>query len=304
MRKLLSAAIICSILASPFAFSESEENTNFNPYSEVWKNQDSKEWGDTPLFVKTLVMRISDVYDKDKKENLVSPFSVIWLQQVLKEPKKYNLTKEDQDWIKTTLVSSAEKGSDQWRPVVNQDQNIQDNKDIVIAKSIENKDIEKDESPLVVKSEKEISPVDVANNTEKAEQDKIEEVKVVPEPKKEIPVITKKEENKVIEKIEIAKNDTEKTNKLTKNNEKENKNVIVMKADTNKGMKEKEILIPVEKVSNVNIKNENQSKIQAILNENNWLPSVIKQLLMIMAGMSMIFYMIFRNKNTKVTKGK
>lgn len=297
MRKLISAAIICSVLASPFAFSESEDNTNFNPYSEVWKNQDSKEWGDTPLFVKTLVMRISDVYDKDKKENMVSPFSVIWLQQVLKEPKKYNLTKEDQDWIKTALVRSAEKGSDQWRPVVNQDQNIQENKDIAIAKSIENKDIEKNESQLAVKSEKEISPIYVANNTAKVEEEKIEEVKVVPEPKKENPVIIKKEENKV-----IAKNDTEKTNKLTKNNEKENKNVIVMKEDTNKGTKE--ILIPVEKVSNVNIKNENQSKIQAILNENNWLPSVIKQLLMIMAGMSMIFYMIFRNKNTKVTKGK
>lgn len=302
MRKLISAAIICSVLASPFAFSESEENTNFNPYSEVWKNQDSKEWGDTPLFVKTLVMRISDVYDKDKKENMVSPFSVIWLQQVLKEPKKYNLTKEDQEWIKTALIRSAEKGSDQWRPVVNQNQNIQENKDIAIAKSVENKDIEKDESPLAVKSEKEISPIYVANNTAKAEEEKIEEVKVVPEPKKENPVITKKEENKVIEKIEIAKNDTEKTNKLIKKNEKENKNVIVMKEDTNKGTKE--ILIPVEKVSNVNIKNENQSKIQAILNENNWLPSVIKQLLMIMAGMSMIFYMIFRNKNTKVAKGK
>lgn len=302
MRKLISAAIICSVLASPFAFSESEENTNFNPYSEVWKNQDSKEWGDTPLFVKTLVMRISDVYDKDKKENMVSPFSVIWLQQVLKEPKKYNLTKEDQDWIKTALVRSAEKGSDQWRPVANQDQNIQENKDIAIAKSVENKDIEKDESPLAVQSGKEISPIYVANNTAKAEEEKIEEVKIIPEPKKEIPVIAKKEENKVIEKIEIAKNDTEKTNKLTKNNEKENKNVIVMKEDTNKGTKE--ILIPVEKVSNVNIKNENQSKIQAILNENNWLPSVIKQLLMIMAGMSMIFYMIFRNKNTKVAKGK
>lgn len=297
MRKLISAAIICSVLASPFAFSESEDNTNFNPYSEVWKNQDSKEWGDTPLFVKTLVMRISDVYDKDKKENMVSPFSVIWLQQVLKEPKKYNLTKEDQDWIKTALVRSAEKGSDQWRPVVNQDQNIQENKDIAIAKSVENKDIEKNESPLAVKSEKEISPIYVANSTAKAEEEKIEEVKVVPEPKKENPVIIKKEENKV-----IAKNDTEKKNKLTKNNEKENKNVIVMKEDTNKGTKE--ILIPVEKVSNVNIKNENQSKIQVILNENNWLPSVIKQLLIIMAGMSMIFYMIFRNKNTKVAKGK
>ena len=297
MRKLISAAIICSVLASPFAFSESEDNTNFNPYSEVWKNQDSKEWGDTPLFVKTLVMRISDVYDKDQKENMVSPFSVIWLQQVLKEPKKYNLTKEDQDWIKTALVRSAEKGSDQWRPVVSQDQNIQENKDIAIAKSVENKDIEKNESPLVVKSEKEISPIYVADNTAKAEEEKIEEVKVVPEPKKENPVIIKKEENKV-----IAKNDTEKTNKLTKNNEKENKNVIVMKEDTNKGTKE--ILIPLEKVSNVNIKNENQSKIQVILNENNWLPSVIKQLLIIMAGMSMIFYMIFRNKNTKVAKGK
>lgn len=302
MRKLISAAIICSVLASPFAFSESEDNTNFNPYSEVWKNQDSKEWGDTPLFVKTLVMRISDVYDKDKKENMVSPFSVIWLQQVLKEPKKYNLTKEDQDWIKTALVRSAEKGSDQWRPVVNQDQNIQESKDIPIVKSVENKDIEKNESPLAVKSEKEISPISVANNTAIAEEEKIEAVKVVPEPKKESSVITKKEENKVIEKIEIAKNDTEKTNKLTKNNEKENKNVIVMKEDINKGTKE--ILIPVEKVSNVNIKNENQSKIQAILKENNWLPSVIKQLLMIMAGMSMIFYMIFRNKNTKVAKGK
>lgn len=115
MKKLLLPIIISSVLISSVSNAATEEQIkdviNKNQ-SVLFSNQASKDWGDTPTFVKMLTTRINV---KNKSEGL-SPFNILWLEKVIATPKTYGLSQEDQDWINRQIKEAKDNKSIYWLP--------------------------------------------------------------------------------------------------------------------------------------------------------------------------------------------
>lgn len=82
--------------------------------SKVWDNPESKEWLDTPMFVRMMVKRIKDV--STSKDS--SPFSLIWLKEIAKSPQDYDLSESDLAWVNNMIKETEKNKKDEWRPVV------------------------------------------------------------------------------------------------------------------------------------------------------------------------------------------
>lgn len=296
MRKLIPAVIICSILASPLAFSENDAKS-FDPYSTIWKDPQSKEWGDTPEFVKLLVTRISSVYSNGQSsadKNTVSPFSVIWLQQVLKEPEKYKLSSEDQSWIKTTLIRSAEKGSDEWRPY------SEPVKEVAVA---EEKAVVAPEPVAVVEQTVVALPEPVVSNAETLTPAVSKDVNVVKEDaKKEIIETSKPKEEKAI--VVAEKKSVEKSVIEVKQSKTEKPAVAVeVKKDIEKPKIEEGNTIIVTKSTEVVPVAIQNNVFTNMLKEKPWMQKVIEQLLLIVLFGSVLMSFIGKSVN-KITRRK
>lgn len=112
MKIITVILLLCfSIISLPI---EAKTNAGvISANSKVWDNPESKEWLDTPMFVRMMVKRIKDV--STSKDS--SPFSLIWLKEIAKSPQDYDLSESDLVWVNNMIKETEKNKKDEWRPV-------------------------------------------------------------------------------------------------------------------------------------------------------------------------------------------
>lgn len=286
-KKIIPVLLTLSLLGLNMTPVYAQEG-KFDPYSEVWKNKNAKEWGDTPIFVRVMVERISE---KSKKTDTISPFSIIWLKQVMDDKKAYNLSDKEVEWIEDTLVKTAKEKKSEWQPEI---------------------------LPQIAEIKTEIGNKETVQNTEKSvvtNNENKETMSVSPETKKEEVKTSEspvKTENVALEQTVLAsKEDMKVINKEDKKSSLKEKNFEVTKLTTPVDAKQTVVLneespAPVRKdkisahgkiyqVPNVKI-----AKVMPDMN-NEWIPTVLKQLGLIVIFLSLVMFLITRNSKYRIS---
>lgn len=287
-KKIIPVLLTLSLLGLNMTTVYAQQD-KFDPYSEVWKNKDAKEWGDTPIFVRVMVERISE---KSKKTDTISPFSIIWLKQVVEDKKAYNLSDKEVEWIENTLVKTAKDKKTEWQPEILTQET--ENKTEIASKETVN-DKEKD---VVVKNEKQDS-IPLLKQAEK------EEVKNIENP-------VKPENGVLKETVLTAKEDMKAINKDAENPPLKEKTVEIVKSTTpvevKKHTEENEkftVSVAKEKVSKPErIYNVPSVKIAKVIPDinNSWVSTVLKQLGIIVIFLSLVMVFITRNSKYRISE--
>lgn len=260
----------------------------FDPYSEVWKNKNAKEWGDTPPFVRVMVERISE---KSKKTDTISPFSIIWLKQVMDDKKAYNLSDKEVEWIENTLVKTAKEKKSEWQP-----ENLPQIAEIKT--EIANKETVQDTEKSVVTNNENKEIMSVSPQTKK------EEVKTSESPVKtekvalEQTVLASKEDMEVINKEDKNSSLKEKNSEVTKlTTPLDAKKTVVLNEESPARVMEDKISAheKIYQVPNVKI-----AKVMPDMN-NEWMPTVLKQLGLIVIFLSLVMFLITRNSKYRIS---
>jgi len=264
------------------------QQEKFDPYSEVWKNKDAKEWGDTPLFVRVMVERISE---KSKKTDTISPFSIIWLKRVVEDKKAYNLSDKEVEWIENTLVKTAKDKKTEWQPEI-LTQETENKTEIASKETVNDQD-----KAVVAKNEKQDS-IPVLKQAEK------EEVKNIENPVKPENVVLK-------ETVLSAKEDMKAINKDAENPSLKEKTAEIVKSTTPVEVKKhteknEKVTVSVEKEkvsqpeSIYNVPSVKIAKVIPDIN-NSWVSTVLKQLGIIVIFLSMVMVFITRNSKYRIS---
>lgn len=293
-RKLLSYIMILGLSGAAINPLFAEENQKIDPYASVWKDKNAKEWGDTPPFIRVLVETIAE---KSKKTDVISPFSVVWLKQVISDRKAYNLSDSDVKWIEDTLVRTAKEKKTEWEP-----QSAVESKTIVA----ENKTSIPDDNTK--------NSIAKTDNTaiSKNPEDKQENEKLVSVSSKEdsennkVAVSIPANQNMVKEKAEIAKEDTKALN-LADENKKLAKDEINKEKSTEKNKIIAENVKPQVVTVNKDMADTNNSK-KIISNtvsnvdsdQKVWIVEVLKQLSAIVLILAAVLAFTTRNSKYRI----
>lgn len=295
-RKLLSYIMILGLSGAAINPLFAEENQKIDPYASVWKDKNAKEWGDTPPFIRVLVETIAE---KSKKTDVISPFSVVWLKQVISDRKAYNLSDSDVKWIEDTLVRTAKEKKTEWEP-----QPAAEYKTIIA----ENKTSIPDDNAKnnVAKTDNTV----ISKNTETETKQENEKLAFVP-PKedsehKKVEVSTPVNQNMVKEKAEIAKEDTKALNMVSEN-KKLAKDEIKKEKSAEKNKIIAENVKPQEVTVNKDMADTNNSK-KIISNtvsnvdydQKVWVVEVLKQLSAIVLILAAVLAFTTRNSKYRI----
>lgn len=282
-KKIISVLLTLSLLGLNMTTVYAQEE-KFDPYSDVWKNKNAKEWGDTPLFVRVMVERISE---KSKKIDTISPFSIIWLKQVVEDKKAYNLSDKEVEWIENTLIKTAKEKKSEWQPEILAPQT--ENKAAIASKETVN---DKEKS-VVVQNEK-LDTTPVLKEAEK------EEVKNIENP-------VKPEDGVLKDTVLSAKEDMKAINKEAENPLLKEKTAEIVKPTIPVEVKKQTekngkvtVSVAKERVSQsesiYNVPSVKIAKVMPDIN-NSWVSTVLKQLGVIVIFLS--FLMVFITRNSK-----
>lgn len=193
MKIITVILLLCfSIISLPI---EAKTNAGvISANSKVWDNPESKEWLDTPMFVRMMVKRIKDV--STSKDS--SPFSLIWLKEIAKSPQDYDLSESDLVWVNNMIKETEKNKKDEWRPV----------------------EIEAS-SPLITESNN--SDKELVSNT----NEKGEDLNIVKDSPKEVEVSQNDDSVKVLDNEKESQNVVVKNDSPVKENIIEDKSVAV-----------------------------------------------------------------------------